>query len=88
MREARLYAPQQEKDWRPAMLTRFVNLKVILASILALGIFAGGAYAIVRSLDNPAADGTYAAATSGAANRIVDWSDRANAGFANTGFDE
>jgi hypothetical protein len=66
---------------------RVLNLKMLLASVLALTVLAGGAYSVVRSVDHPAAGGTYTASTTGAASRIdwsdrgIDWSDRANAGF-------
>jgi hypothetical protein len=75
---AQLYALQQEEDWRKKM--RVLNMKVLVASALALAVLAGGAYSVVRSVDHPVADGTYTAHTTGAASRI-DWSDRINAGF-------
>jgi hypothetical protein len=59
---------------------RVLNLKMLVASLLALAVFTGGAYSVVRSVKNPAAEGTYTASTTGAASRI-DWSDRVNAGF-------
>jgi hypothetical protein len=59
---------------------RVLNMKVFVASFLALALFAGGAYSVARSVKNPAAEGTYTAHTTGAASRI-DWSDRINAGF-------
>lgn len=55
-------------------------MRVLLALVLATAVFAGGAYAVVRSVEHPAAEGTYTASTTGAASRI-DWSDRINAGF-------
>jgi hypothetical protein len=59
---------------------------MLVASVLALAVVAGGAYSVVRSVKNPAANGTYTAHTTGAASRIdradrIDWSDRINAGF-------
>jgi hypothetical protein len=63
---------------------RVVNLKVLVASVLALVVFAGGAYSVARSVKHPVAEGTYTAHTTGAASRIesrIDWSDRTNAGF-------
>ena len=59
---------------------RVLNLKVLLASFLALAVFAGGAYSVVRSVKAPTVAGTYQAYTTGASSRI-DWSDRVNAGF-------
>jgi hypothetical protein len=59
---------------------RVLNLKVLVASALALAVFAGGAYSVTRSVKTPSAAGTYTAHTTGAASRI-DWSDRVNAGF-------
>lgn len=62
---------------------RVLKLKVLVASVLAVAVVAGGAYSVVRSVKNPAAEGTYTAHTTGAASRIdrIDWSDRTNAGF-------
>jgi hypothetical protein len=68
----------KKKIWRLDM--RVLNMKVLVASVLALAVFAGGAYSVARSVKNPVADGTYTAHTTGAASRI-DWSDRVNAGF-------
>jgi len=59
---------------------RVLNPKVLLATVLALAVVAGGAYSVARSVKNPAVAGTYQAYTTGAAARI-DWSDRLNAGF-------
>ncbi len=55
-------------------------MRVLVAFALAAVMFTGGAYAIVRSVEHPAAEGTYSAHTTGASSRI-DWSDRINAGF-------
>ena len=62
---------------------RVLNLKMIVASVLALALLAGGTYSVVRSVDHPAAEGTYTAHTTGAAARAdrIDWSDRVNVGF-------
>ncbi len=59
---------------------RVLNLKMLVASVLALAVIAGGGYSVIRSVKNPVAAGTYSAATTGAASRL-DWSDRINAGF-------
>jgi hypothetical protein len=59
---------------------RVLNLKLLVASALALAVFAAGAYSVARSVKNPVAEGTYSAHTTGASSRI-DWSDRFNAGF-------
>jgi hypothetical protein len=59
---------------------RVPNMKLLVASALALAIFVGGGYSVVRSVDHPVAEGTYKAATTGASSR-VDWSDRTNVGF-------
>lgn len=59
---------------------RVLNLKTIVASVLAVAVLAGSAYSVARSVKNPEAVGTYTAATTGAASRI-DWSDRINVGF-------
>ncbi|MGE3987133.1 hypothetical protein [Pseudorhodoplanes sp.] len=55
-------------------------MRILLALVLAVTIVGGGAYSVVRSVEHPAAPGTYTAHTTGAASR-VDWSDRMNAGF-------
>jgi hypothetical protein len=74
---------KKTRDW---LNMRVLNSKVFLASVVAAAVVAGGAYSVVRSVKNPAANGTYTAYTTGAAARIeradrIDWSDRINAGF-------
>jgi hypothetical protein len=59
---------------------RVLNMKVLVASVLAVAVLSGGVYSVARSVKDPVATGTYTAHTTGASSRI-DWSDRVNAGF-------
>lgn len=65
---------------------RVLNMKLVVASVLALALLVVGAFSVARSVRTPVAEGTYTAHTTGAAARIdradrIDWSDRINAGF-------
>jgi hypothetical protein len=48
--------------------------------VIAAVVVFGGSYSVLRSVEHPAAEGTYTAHTTGASSRI-DWSDGMNAGF-------
>lgn len=63
-------------------------MRVFLALAIVAAVLAGGAYAVVRSVQGPAAAGdhasTYRVQTTGSTSwpsSRIDWSDRINAGF-------
>jgi hypothetical protein len=69
---------KKTRDW---LNMRVLNSKVFLASVVAAAVVAGGAYSVVRSVKNPAANGTDTAAARIERADRIDWSDRINAGF-------